>query len=132
MLNNFCGAKKVYFAYGYTDLRRGIDGLATIVEQQFQLAPLHRHSVSVLWQTNRQNQGTLLGRRRLFTALQTPRKRQVPVVLQRERSTQHYAVAVPLVNGRFKYSVAEGEPQNRNNKGNTAQKSVAIKSQDVI
>lgn len=39
MLNNFCGAKKVYFAYGYTDLRRGIDGLATIVEQQFQLAP---------------------------------------------------------------------------------------------
>ena len=37
MLNDFCGAKKVYLACGYTDLRRGIDGLATIVEQQFQL-----------------------------------------------------------------------------------------------
>ena len=36
MLNDFCGAKKVY---RYTDLRRSIDGLATIVEQQFQLDP---------------------------------------------------------------------------------------------
>ena len=39
MLNDFCGAKKVYLACGYTDLRRGIDGLATIVEQQFRLDP---------------------------------------------------------------------------------------------
>ena len=39
MLNDFCGAKKVYLACGYTDLRRSIDGLATIVEQQFQLDP---------------------------------------------------------------------------------------------
>ena len=39
MLNDFNGAKKVYIACGYTDLRRGIDGLATIVEQQFQLDP---------------------------------------------------------------------------------------------
>ena len=39
MLNDFCGTKKVYLACGYTDLRRGIDGLATIVEQQFQLDP---------------------------------------------------------------------------------------------
>ena len=29
----------VYLACGYTDLRRGIDGLATIVEQQFRLDP---------------------------------------------------------------------------------------------
>ena len=38
MLNNFTGAK-VYLACGYTDLRRGIDGLATIIEQQFRLDP---------------------------------------------------------------------------------------------
>lgn len=37
MLNDFNGAKKVYIACGYTDLRRGIDGLSNIVEQQFQL-----------------------------------------------------------------------------------------------
>ena len=28
-----------YIACGYTDLRRGIDGLANLVEQQFQLDP---------------------------------------------------------------------------------------------
>ena len=39
MLNDFTGAEKVYIACGYTDLRCGIDGLAGIVQQQFQLDP---------------------------------------------------------------------------------------------
>lgn len=39
MLNNFSGADKVYIACGYTDLRRGIDGLAGIVQRQFNLDP---------------------------------------------------------------------------------------------
>ena len=39
MLNDFQGADKVYIACGYTDLRKGIDGLATMVEQQFALDP---------------------------------------------------------------------------------------------
>ena len=39
MLNDFTGADKVYIACGYTDLRRVIDGLAGIVQQQFQLDP---------------------------------------------------------------------------------------------
>ena len=39
MLNDFTEADKVYIACGYTDLRRGIDGLASIVQQQFQLDP---------------------------------------------------------------------------------------------
>ena len=39
MLNDFTGADKVYIACGYTDLRRGIDGLATLVQQQFDLDP---------------------------------------------------------------------------------------------
>ncbi len=37
MLNDFKCTGKVYLACGYTDLRRGIDGLASIVEQQFHL-----------------------------------------------------------------------------------------------
>ena len=32
-------AEKVYIACGYTDLRRGIDGLAGLVQRQFQLDP---------------------------------------------------------------------------------------------
>ena len=39
MLNDFAGAEKFYLACGYTDLRRGIDRLASIVQQQFQLDP---------------------------------------------------------------------------------------------
>lgn len=30
----------MYIACGYTDLRKGIDGLATLVQQQFELDPL--------------------------------------------------------------------------------------------
>ena len=39
MLSDFTGAEKVYIACGYTDLRRGIDGLASMVQQQFRLDP---------------------------------------------------------------------------------------------
>ena len=39
MLNDFTGADRVYIACGYTDLRRGIDGLAELVRQQFRLDP---------------------------------------------------------------------------------------------
>ena len=38
MLNDVSGADKVYIACGYTDLRKGIDGLARMV-QQFELDP---------------------------------------------------------------------------------------------
>ena len=39
MLNDFTAAERVYIACGYTDLRCGIDGLAGIIQQQFQLDP---------------------------------------------------------------------------------------------
>lgn len=39
MLSDFSGADKVYIACGYTDMRQGIDGLASIVQQQFELDP---------------------------------------------------------------------------------------------
>ena len=39
MLNDFSGADKVYIACGHTDLRKGIDGLAGLVQRQFQLDP---------------------------------------------------------------------------------------------
>ena len=39
MLSDFTGADKVYIACGYTDLRKGIDGLASMVQQQFRLDP---------------------------------------------------------------------------------------------
>ena len=39
MLSDFSGADEVYIACGYTDLRKGIDGLATLVQQEFELDP---------------------------------------------------------------------------------------------
>ena len=39
MLNDFSCNCPVYLAAGFTDLRRGIDGLAQTVQQQFQLNP---------------------------------------------------------------------------------------------
>lgn len=39
MLKDFAGADRVYLASGYTGLRRGIDGLASIVQEQFRLDP---------------------------------------------------------------------------------------------
>ena len=39
MLTDFTGAERVYIACGYTDLRCGIDGLASLVQQQFNLDP---------------------------------------------------------------------------------------------
>lgn len=42
MLNDAKGFKKIFLATGYTDLRRGIDGLASIVKYEFHLDPFDR------------------------------------------------------------------------------------------
>ena len=42
MLNDFSCSCPEYIACGYTDLRHGIDGLATLVESQFQMDPFQR------------------------------------------------------------------------------------------
>lgn len=39
MLGDITIAKDIYIACGYTDMRKQIDGLATIVQQQFRLDP---------------------------------------------------------------------------------------------
>ncbi len=39
MLSDYTGASHIYIACGFTDLRRGIDGLADIVRRQFNLDP---------------------------------------------------------------------------------------------
>ena len=45
MLNDGNDFKKVYLATGYTDLRRGIDGLAGIIRFQFHLDPYDRNTL---------------------------------------------------------------------------------------
>ena len=45
MLNVATGLKKIYLAAGYTDLRRGIDGLATMIRFRFQLDPYDKNTL---------------------------------------------------------------------------------------
>lgn len=45
MLNDTCEFKKVYIATGFTDLRRGIDGLASIIQLQYELNPYDKNTL---------------------------------------------------------------------------------------
>ena len=45
MLNDASGFQKVIIAAGYTDLRRGIDGLATIIRYKYQLDPYSKNTL---------------------------------------------------------------------------------------
>ncbi|MBR5579164.1 MAG: IS66 family insertion sequence element accessory protein TnpB [Lachnospiraceae bacterium] len=45
MLKEGNGFKKVYLCAGFTDLRRGIDGLARIIRFQFQLDPYDKNTL---------------------------------------------------------------------------------------
>ncbi|SDB36716.1 IS66 family insertion sequence element accessory protein TnpB [Eubacterium oxidoreducens] len=45
MLNDTTAFKKVYIATGYTDLRQGIDGLASCVKTHFQLDPFDKDTL---------------------------------------------------------------------------------------
>lgn len=42
MLGDITQARDIYIACGYTDMRKSIDGIAAIVQQQFQLDPFAR------------------------------------------------------------------------------------------
>ena len=42
MLNDASGFHKIYLATGYTDLRRGMEGLASIIKFNFQLDPYQK------------------------------------------------------------------------------------------
>ena len=45
MLNDASGFQKIYHATGYTDLRRGMEGLANIIRFHFHLDPYDRNTL---------------------------------------------------------------------------------------
>ena len=45
MLNDASGFKHIYLCTGYTDLRRGIDGLIAVVNAEFKLNPMESNSI---------------------------------------------------------------------------------------
>ena len=69
MLGDISRVDHIYLACGYTDLRRGIDGLAQIVQQQFELDPFSNSLFLFLRQTAGSNQGPVVGGRRICSAV---------------------------------------------------------------
>lgn len=45
MLNEYTKFSHIYIACGYTDMRRGIDGLSRIVESSFQMDPFQANTL---------------------------------------------------------------------------------------
>jgi transposase len=43
MLNDISSCEKVFIACGYTDLRKGIEGLSTLVKSQYRLDPFQKN-----------------------------------------------------------------------------------------
>ena len=48
MLNDARGFSKIYIATGYSDLRKGIDGLANVIKFQFDLDPFQKDVLFLL------------------------------------------------------------------------------------
>ena len=65
MLNDATGLKKIYLAAGYTDLRRGIDGLATMIRFRFQLDPYDKNTFFLFCGKRTNRDGFLLLYKRL-------------------------------------------------------------------
>lgn len=57
MLNNATRFLKIYIVVGYTDLRHGINGLASIIKFNLRLDLYEKDIFSLLWQTKRPHQG---------------------------------------------------------------------------
>ncbi len=55
-------ADNIYIVCGHTDMRKSIDGLAALVQQQFQLDLFNKQCVSVLWSSQRSYEGASMGR----------------------------------------------------------------------
>ena len=84
MLNDATGLKKIYLAAGYTDLRRGMDGLATIIRFRFQLDPYDKNTL-FLREEDGPDQGTLMGRGWVPASLQETEQRCLQLATFRRR-----------------------------------------------
>ena len=94
MLNDASGFHKIYLATGYTDLRRGMEGLANIIRFRFHLDPYDRNTLflfcgkrtdrikELLWEGD----GFLLLYKRLDTgAFNWPRSKEEALAITPER-----------------------------------------------
>lgn len=78
MLNDFSGADRVYIACGYTDARKGMNGLARMVQQQFELDPF-TNTLFLFCGRRRDRIEDYTGKGRVYSALQAAGTGCIPV-----------------------------------------------------
>ena len=72
------GIKKTCIAAGYTDLRNGIDGFASIIQSRFHLDPFDEGTLFLFCgEKVRSDQRLTMGRRRIPASLYAHRKRKI-------------------------------------------------------
>lgn len=95
MLNDASGFQKIYLATGYTDLRRGMEGLANIIRFRFHLDPYDRNTLFLFCgKRTYRIKGLLLGGRWFPVIVQTVRYRCFQLVKEQRRSTGNYSGTV--------------------------------------
>ena len=97
MLNDASGFRRIYLATGYTDLRRGMEGLASIIKFNFQLDP-YQKDILFLFCGRRTDRikGLGLGRRRLPASIQKTGVGCIQLAPHKRRSIGDHPRAVPI------------------------------------
>ena len=108
MLSDFTGADKVYIACGYTDLRRGIDGLADIVQQEFQLDPFTNTLFLFCGRRRDRIKALVLERQWICAAVQASGIRFLPMAAKRKRGQKPDCPTISLAHGRVKCGPTKG------------------------
>lgn len=112
MLNDASGFRRIYLATGYTDLRRGMEGLASIIKFNFQLDPYQKDILFLFCgrRTDRikglvwEGDGFLLLYKRLeLGAFNWPRTKEE----NRQRKEQEIRLVKELVNKAEDYRIAK-------------------------
>ena len=83
MLSKMNGFEAIYLYAGKSDLRKGIDGLAALVKEQFNLNPFQKNVLFLFLRDQiRPIQRAGLGRRWVLPCLQAHRSRPSPMAPQ--------------------------------------------------
>ena len=69
MLGDISGLEKIYIVCGCTDMRKSIDGLCAIVEDQLKMGSIVQCSLPFLWKKTGQDQSFVPGSGRIRSDL---------------------------------------------------------------
>ena len=103
MLKDFTGADKVYIACGYTDIRKGIDGLATLVQQQFEHDPFTNTLFLFCGRRKDRIKGLYWDGDGFLLLYKRLEELQIPVAKNTCGGIADNTTAIPMADGRLEY-----------------------------